>query len=80
VSVIPLKADIDQRGLHVRFVPLADIAQAGPRKRPPTVESLRFANVVIGTSNVVIGTSVRVANTTARAPMTLHILLMFKMV
>jgi hypothetical protein len=60
-------------GRNVRFVPLADIAQAGPRKRPPTVESLRFANVVIGTS-------VRVANTTARAPMTLHILLMLKMV
>ena len=27
MSVIPLKADIDQRGLHVRYVPLADIAK-----------------------------------------------------
>jgi hypothetical protein len=26
MSVIPLKADIDQRGLHVRLVPLADTA------------------------------------------------------
>ena len=43
MSVIPVKADIHQRGLHVRLVPLADIAQAGLRKRPPTVESLRFA-------------------------------------
>ena len=25
MSVIPLKADIDQRGLHVRYVPEADI-------------------------------------------------------
>ena len=25
MSVIPLKADIHQRGLHVRFVPLADL-------------------------------------------------------
>jgi hypothetical protein len=25
MSVIPLKADIHQRGLHVRFVPKADI-------------------------------------------------------
>ena len=25
MSVIPLKADIHQRGLHVRFVPIADI-------------------------------------------------------
>jgi hypothetical protein len=26
VSVIPLKADIRQRGFHVRLVPLSDIA------------------------------------------------------
>jgi hypothetical protein len=26
MSVLPLKADIRQRDLHVRFVPLADIA------------------------------------------------------
>ena len=24
MSVIPLKADIDERGLHVRYVPIAD--------------------------------------------------------
>ena len=29
MSVIPLKADIDQRGLHVRFVPVADINLLG---------------------------------------------------
>jgi len=27
MSVIPLKADIRQRGLHVRLVPQADIAE-----------------------------------------------------
>ena len=26
VSVFPLKADIHQRGLHVRFVPIADLS------------------------------------------------------
>jgi hypothetical protein len=26
MPVIPLKADIDQRGLHVRFVPKADVS------------------------------------------------------
>jgi hypothetical protein len=30
MSVIALKADIHQRGLHVRFVPLADIVLAQP--------------------------------------------------
>jgi len=28
MSVIPLKADIHQRGLHVRLVPIADINAA----------------------------------------------------
>ena len=27
MSVIPLKADIHQRGLHVRYVPTADIGR-----------------------------------------------------
>ena len=31
MSVIPLKADIRQRGLHVRLVPEADIANARRR-------------------------------------------------
>ena len=29
MSVIPLKADIHQRGLHVRFVPVAEIGASG---------------------------------------------------
>ena len=29
MSVIPLKADIHQRGLHVRFVPIADMDPDG---------------------------------------------------
>jgi hypothetical protein len=31
VSVIPLKADIHQRGLHVRLVPLADMRAWAPQ-------------------------------------------------
>ena len=38
MSVIPLKADIDQRGLHVRYVPLADI---GAKRLPERSGCLR---------------------------------------
>ena len=31
MSVIPLKADMDQRGLHVRLVPITDIGSFGSR-------------------------------------------------
>jgi len=33
VSVNPLKADIHQRGLHVRLVPIADIASVSLSER-----------------------------------------------
>ena len=33
MSVIPLKADIHQRGLHVRLVPIADIASVSLSER-----------------------------------------------
>jgi len=52
MSPLPPKADMFGVELDVCFVPEADIAQAGLRKRPPFVESVRFANVVIGTSVV----------------------------
>ena len=46
MSVIPLKADIHQRGLHVRFVPKADIVSREPsaewsRPRPPMIRVSR---------------------------------------
>ena len=42
MSVIPLKADIHQRGLHVRLVPQADI-ERGPPRAPSA--SVKFATL-----------------------------------
>ena len=46
-SVLPLKADIHQHGLHVRFVPIPDICGAAIRRcaRSPTAynENVSFS-------------------------------------
>ena len=39
MSVIPLKADIQQRGLHVRLVPLADLSQFRPESPTEPVDT-----------------------------------------
>ena len=54
MSVIPLKADIHQRGLHVRLVPITDIPRRptaalisfdrGFEPRPKTMASIRSAS------------------------------------
>ena len=46
MSVIPLKADIHQRGLHVRFVPISDVAQRYPKR---TTRYLVF-HLLVGSS------------------------------
>jgi hypothetical protein len=54
MSVIPPKADIRQRGLHVRSVPIADIRRCGSRRALRLVAgaalsaNLRY-DVVLGT-------------------------------
>jgi hypothetical protein len=40
MSVIPLKADIHQRGLHVRLVPVADVGASPPCPLPSSDERL----------------------------------------
>jgi hypothetical protein len=46
MSVIPLKADIHRRGLHVRLVPLADIADPNASgRRPPVPSAISRAGV-----------------------------------
>jgi len=46
-SALPLKADVAQRGRHVRFVPTCDIERAGRSKEKAAPRRLLNSNLMI---------------------------------